>query len=211
MHNSHLTHLVLQLLCITAVLSFHLFPQFTCSNCFFWKQVISFFSEKAHISVLPAGFRILEAGGGNSWVTWRIISVLLLSLCCLKQGCCMSHPGAHSYCSEYTPISHSHGVLGVEESTIGSCFPQCVTGVNIFWDSNYVFCLLLSQSSPLSIFLQISVPACLGLCLGALLSADCWSMQIPSTLSLKICEYAQDVEWNGSFQMNPSIVLGELD
>lgn len=39
---------------IAMVLSFHLFPQIPCSNCFFWKQVISFLSDKASGCGSPA-------------------------------------------------------------------------------------------------------------------------------------------------------------
>lgn len=161
---------------------------------------------------------ILEAGDSNSWVTRGVISVLLLS-CSMKQGVACLTVKQNTCCSEYAAIVHSHvsvqlccwpqvilchpagnprnsscwecWVFWSGRQHNASCFPQWVTGVNVVWDWNDMFSVYYIMIFPLPIFLQISVLACLGLCLGALSSAACWSMLIPSTLSLKICEYAQ--------------------
>lgn len=51
--NSHLPYDVQQLLPVTVATSFYLSTQFTCSNCCFWKQVISFLSDKPTICGSP--------------------------------------------------------------------------------------------------------------------------------------------------------------
>lgn len=51
--NSHFPHDMQQLLPVTVAVSFHLLAQIICSNYPFWKQVVSFLSNKPTICGLP--------------------------------------------------------------------------------------------------------------------------------------------------------------